>query len=119
EQAAIIDFSDLDLVHEDGSLNVLATNPNVQYVGSQTVAADLVGDNHWEIVGYGLDYDTQSAYVSAWRPDGTPLNSNFPIRLTMQNPSDGNLDRNPVLVADINGDGKKEIVAMEDVSSGT
>ena len=88
-------------------------------MGSQTVASDLVGDNHWEIVGYGLDYDTQSAYVSAWRPDGTQLNSNFPIRLTMQNPSDANLNRNPVLVADINGDGKKEIIAMEDISTTT
>jgi len=119
EEAAIIDFSDLELIHPDGSLNVLSTNPDVWYVGSQTVVEDLAGDGQLEILGYGLDYNTPAAYVSAWRPDGTQLNSNFPIRLTFQNPVDGQLDRNPVLVGDINGDGKKKIIAMEDLSSTT
>ncbi len=119
EQAMVIDFSDLDFFHEDGSLSILNTNPNVWYVGSQTVVEDLAGDSTWETVGYGIDYNNQLAYVSAWRPDGTQLNSNFPIQLTFNNPTDGSLNRNPVLIGDLNGNGKKEIVVMEDLSPST
>jgi hypothetical protein len=70
-------------------------------------------------LGYGVDYDNSVAYVSAWQPDGSQLNNNFPVRVTFQNSTDGRLNRNPVLVGDINGDGKKEIVAIEDLSPTT
>ena len=119
EQAAIIDFSNLEMINEDGALNILSTNPNVWYVGSQTVVEDLAGDNNWEILGYGIDYNHQLTDVSAWKPDGTQLNTNFPIQFTFKNAADGRLDRNPVLVGDINGDGRKEIVAMQDLSPTT
>jgi len=119
EQAMVIDFSDLDFFNENSSLSVLNTNPNIWYVGSQTVVEDLAGDNAWKTLGYGFDYKTQVAYLSAWQLDGTQVNSNFPIQLASNNPGDGNLNRNPVLVGDINGDGKKEIVAMKDLSPTT
>ena len=119
EQAMVIDFSDLDFFNENGTLSILNTNPNIWYVGGQTVVEKLAGDNTWKTLGYGFDYNTQVAYLSAWQLDGTQVNSKFPIQLTFNNPSDGNLNRNPVLVGDINGDGKKEIVAMEDLSPTT
>lgn len=126
DEAVVIDFitsspvfSDLELFHHDGTFNTLASSPNLWNVGSQLVVEDLAGDSHWESVGYGIDYTNQIADISAWRPDGTQLNNNFPLKVSFLNPNDGRLNRNTVLVADINGDGKKEIAAMEDLSTAT
>jgi hypothetical protein len=122
DEAMTIDFnpspasSELELFHEDGTFSSLSSNPNLWYLGSQLVAEDLAGDSHWQTLGYGIDYTNSVAYVSAWQPDGTQFNSNFPIQVPFQNPNDGRLDRNTVLVGDVNGDGKKEIVVMEILS---
>jgi len=102
-----------------GLFTTLSTSANLWNVGSQLVIEDLAGDSQWQTLTYGIDYDTSVAYVSAWRPDGTPLNSNFPLQVPFLNPNDGRLNRNPVLVGDIDGDGKKELVVMEDLSATT
>lgn len=125
EEAMVLDFSpspvstELELFHQDGTLSSLSGNPNFWYLGSQLVVEDLAGDSSWQTLGYGIDYTNSLAYISAWQPDGTQYNSNFPIHVTFQNPNDGRLDRNTVLVGDIDGDGKKEIVAMEVLSPST
>ena len=125
DEAMVIDFSgspvasSLELFHQDGTFSALANSPNLWNVGSQLVVEDLAGDSHWETVGYGIDYTNQVADVSAWRHDGTQLNNNFPLKASFLNPNDGRLNRNTVLVGDINGDGKKEIVTMEDLSTTT
>jgi subtilisin family serine protease len=119
EEAMVLDFGDLQLFHADGTFTLLASNPNLSYWGSQLVTEDLAGDSHWTTLGYGIDFNNQVAFLSAWRPDGTSLNSNFPIKLPYLSATDGRLNRNTVLVGDIDGDGKKEIVAMEDLSPTT
>jgi len=119
DQAMIIDFitgspvsSNLELFQQDGSFQTLESSPNLWSVGSQVVVEDLAGDSRWETLTYGIDYNTSLASVSAWLPDGSLFSSNFPLTVTFANPNDGRLNRNPVLVGDINGDGKKEIVTM-------
>jgi FG-GAP-like repeat len=126
DQAMIIDFitgspvsSNLELFQQDGSFQTLESSPNLWSVGSQVVVEDLAGDSRWETVTYGIDYDSSLASVSAWLPDGSQFSSNFPLTVTFANPADGSLNRNPVLVGDINGDGKKEIVTMEVLSPST
>jgi VCBS repeat protein len=126
DQAMIIDFntgtppsSSLELFQQNGTVTSLGNNPNLWYLGSQLVAEDLAGDSNWETVGYGIDYTNQVADISAWKPDGTLFNTNFPVKVPFLNPSDGRLNRNTVLVGDVNGDGKKEIVAMEVLSPTT
>jgi VCBS repeat protein len=126
DEAMMIDFitgspvsSSLELFNQDGTFSALSSSPNLWNVGSQLVVEDLAGDSQWQTLGYGIDYDNSLAYVSAWQPDGSLLNGNFPLQVTFQNSNDGRLNRNPVLVGDINGDGKKEIVAMEDLSPTT
>jgi hypothetical protein len=126
DEAMIIDFSTgsppssgLELFQQNGTSTSLGSNPNLWYLGSQLVVEDLAGDSHWETVGYGIDYTNLVADISAWKPDGTPLNSNFPVKVPFLNPNDGRLNRNTVLVGDVNGDGKKEIVAMEVLSPTT
>jgi hypothetical protein len=124
DQAMIIDFitgspvsSNLELFQQDGSFTTLESSPNLWSVGSQVVVEDLAGDSRWETLTYGIDYNNSLASVSAWLPDGSQFDSNFPLTVTFANPNDGRLNRNPVLIGDINGDGKKEIVAMEDLSA--
>jgi hypothetical protein len=126
DEAMIIDFitgspvsSSLELFQQDGTFSALSSSPNLWNVGSQIVVEDLAGVSQWQTLGYGIDYDNSLAYVSAWQPDGSQFNNNFPLQVTFQNSNDGRLNRNPVLVGDINGDGKKEIVAMEDLSATT
>lgn len=126
EEAMVLDFItgspvsvELELFHQDGTFSSLSSNSNLWYLGSQLVAEDLAGDSHWQTLGYGIDYTNSVADISAWQPDGTQYNSNFPLQVPFLNPNDGRLDRNTVLVGDINGDGKKEIVAMEVLSSST
>ena len=120
DEAMIIDFSTgsppssaLELFQQNGTSTSLGSNPNLWYLGSQLVVEDLAGDSHWETVGYGIDYTNLVADISAWKPDGTLLNTNFPVKVPFLNPNDGRLNRNTVLVGDVNGDGKKEIVVME------
>lgn len=112
-------FSDLDLFAPDGTFSTLSSSANLWNVGSQIVVEDLTDDSSWQTLGYGIDYTNSVAYVSAWQPDGTELNNNFPLKVPFQNANDGRLNRNPVLVGDVNGDGKREIVAMEDLSPTT
>ena len=126
DQAMIIDFitgspvsSNLELFQQDGSFKTLESSPNLWSVGSQVVVEDLAGDSRWETLTYGIDYNNSLASVSAWLPDGSPFSSNFPRTVSFANPDDGRLNRNPVLVGDINGDGQKEIVVMSVLSPST
>lgn len=126
DEAMMIDFitgspvdSNLELFNQDGTFSSVTSSPNLWNVGSQLVVEDLAENSHWETVGYGIDYTNQVANISAWNANGTQLNSNFPLTVPFLNANDGRLNRNPVLVGDINGDGKKEIVAMEDLSATT
>jgi hypothetical protein len=112
-------FSNLEMFQKDGTFSTLASSPNLWNVGSQLVVEDLAGDSNWETVGYGIDYTNQVADIYAWRADGTQLNGTFPVKVPFLNPNDGRLNRNPLLVGDLNGDGKKEVVAMEVLSPTT
>jgi hypothetical protein len=112
-------YSNLELLQQDGTFTSLASDPNLWGVRSQLVVEDLAADSHWQTVGYGIDYTNEVADISAWNSDGTLFSTNFPVTVPFQSPSDGRLNRNTVLVGDLNGDGKKEIVAMEDLSPTT
>ncbi len=118
EQAVIADSGNIEIVHPDNSISTLSTS-SLDYERNQVIVEDLLGDSHWEILGLGTDFNNQVAQVSAWKPDGTLLNSNFPIQIADQNPMNTWGNRNRVLVGDLNGDGKKEIVVQEGTTSNT
>lgn len=126
DEAMIVDFSTgsppssaLELFQQNGTFTSLGSNANLWYLGSQLVVENLAGDSTWETVGYGIDYTNQVADISAWKPDGTLFNTNFPVKVPFLNPTDGRLNRNTVLVGDVTGSGKKNIVAMEVLSPTT
>ena len=92
---------------------------NANFQTSQVVLEDLDGDSQFETIVLGRDGTNETAHVFAWRRDGTQLNSNFPLLIQDQNLNLSYASGPRVLVADINGDGKREIIVQEGVSSST
>jgi len=119
EEAAVADSVGIEVVRPDGTSFPLSINTTLDYQRSQVVIEDLLGDSHWETLALGSDYNSQLAYISAWRADGSLPNKNFPIQIADQNPVNTWLNRTRFLVGDVDGDGKKEIVAQEGLSSTT
>lgn len=119
EEAAVADSVGIEVVRADGTSYPLATTTTLDYQRSQIVIEDLAGDSHWETLALGSDYNNKVAYLSAWRADGTLLNSNFPIQIPDQNPLNTWYNRTRFLVGDVDGDGKKEIVVQEGLSATT
>lgn len=119
EEAAVADSVGIEVVRADGTSYPLATTTTLDYRNSQIVIEDLAGDSHWETLAVGSDYKNQVAYLSAWRPDGSLLSTGFPIQIADQNPLSTWLNHTRILVSDVDGDGKKEIVVQEGLSSTT
>ena len=119
DEAIIADSDAIEVYKSGQSSQTLSINPALDFERNQIVLADLAGDGQWETIALGSDFQNQVADVYAWRPDGSVLNSNFPIQIPDQNPVNTWGHRTRVLAADINGDGNKEIVIQEGLSPTT
>ena len=84
--------------------------PSVSFKNSRAVIEDLNNDGSNEIVIIG-DSGLKS-YLYAFKPDGQLLTPNFPIVLTNGNSFQTDAPGR-FLVVDLNGDGLKEILAVE------
>lgn len=67
--------------------------------------ADIDGDGRPELITYGRDAATWNPYLHAYHIDGTEV-AGYPVLLPLQNSS----MQSAVTIADLNNDGKKEIV---------
>lgn len=107
----------------DGTSSVVsapAPTPSINFQYAQLVMEDLDGDSKLETLGLGSYWPAQTAYLFAWRPEGTQLNSNFPIPIVDQNTGlSPGANSQRVLVGDLYGDGKKEIIVVEGTSTST
>lgn len=119
DQALFADFESFWLVDADNHSSMFPNLPALDYSRNQILIEDLLGDSHWEVVALGSDYNSQLAYVLAWDSGSNYVSANFPIEIQDQNPVNTWYNRNRVLVGDVNGDGKKEIVVQEGLSSAT
>lgn len=119
DAAAVADSNGIEVFRGDNSSYTLASTTTLDYTRTQIVTEDLAGDSQYETLALGSNYNTQLAYVSAWRAKGTLLNNNFPIQIADKNPVSTWYNRTRLLVGDIDGDGQKEIVVMEGLSSTT
>jgi subtilisin family serine protease len=119
EETVVADSGGIEAVRLDSTIYPLTSSKTLDYQRSQIVIEDLAGDSHWETLALGSDYNAQLGYVSAWRADGTLLNNNFPIQIADQNPLNTRYNRTRLLVGDVDGDGKKEIVVQEGLSQST
>ncbi len=99
--------------------NLPLNGANLQFQASQLILADLKGDSSLASVTYGLDLTNKFAYVFAWDSNRQLLNSNFPIRVPYQNTGALFNWNQGVAVGDIDGDGRREIIALESQTDST
>ena len=112
------DARNLADINEDATTNQLPLNgENVQFQMSQVTLADLRGDSSLATLAMGIQNWNNLAFVYAWGSDGLLLNSNFPIQVPYANVSSMNAENPGLVVGDIDGDGKQEIIVPESTSA--
>ncbi|HKV77256.1 MAG TPA: choice-of-anchor D domain-containing protein [Candidatus Sulfotelmatobacter sp.] len=120
DEAVMTDYFMLRVFHADNTSYTLTPAQNVNFTYSQVVMEDLNNDSQDEILALGEDRTVPNAYVYAYLRNGQQLNSNFPITIANQN---SNIDTytkgNRLFAGDIDGDGNREILALEGTTSST
>ena len=79
---------------------------------------DLNNDFRLETIAVGSDYNTNTAYVFAWQPDGTQA-PGFPIQVQDQNNLKSWRNHVRILAGDFDGDGAKEVLVQEGLTTDT
>ncbi|MGA9669949.1 MAG: chitobiase/beta-hexosaminidase C-terminal domain-containing protein, partial [Terracidiphilus sp.] len=116
-ESVVVDAPDLDVLRADGTSYTLTQGPeHVWYNMAQVQLADLKGDSSLATVVLGIQNWNDLAFVYAWGPDGQLLNSNFPIQVPYTNEASMNSEDPGLVVGDIDGDGKQEIIVQESTS---
>lgn len=118
DEAVAVDFNMVDVFHPDGTLDVFSPNAPVFLTNSALVLADLNNDFQLESVAVGTNLAGNAAYLFAWQPNGQQVNG-FPIPLQEQNNLYGIFNLTRVIAGDFVGDGSKEILVIEGLSSTT
>jgi hypothetical protein len=117
-ESVVVDAPDLDVLAADGSSSMLTQGPeHVWYNMAQVELADLKGDSSLATVILGIQNWNDLAFVYAWGSDGELLNSNFPIQVPYTNIASMNTEDPGLVVGDIDGDGKQEIIVQESTST--
>lgn len=123
EDAIVVgDAQSVKIVYPDGSSKSLSTAylNGLLFFSAQPILEDVDGDSLLEILAIGQYYGQPTAYLFAWRNDGSIVNG-FPIPIKDLNPgmavAGTGTPANRVVVGDIDGDGKKEFLVMEGTSS--
>ena len=114
DEVVVADVNDVRVYRDDGGFTELGWTGS-SFNQTQIATEDLDGDGRAEILAVGDVSGTASANVFAWRPDGSVLNSNFPLRVENQGYSGSAPLR--LISGDFDGDGKKEIVVQETFSA--
>lgn len=119
DEVASAEAFQLDIFHLDNTFYSFLPGIFGNFQFAQVVLEDLNADSEFETIALGNNFSAQTASIFAWRRDGTQLNSNFPITIPDQN-SNLVFPQGPrVLVGDVDGDGSRELVVQEGVSSST
>ena len=117
DQIAVGDGNVVRVLHADGTMSAFGPS-GLEFLNSQVLIEDLEGTSHWETIALGADRVNQVAYVYAWRADGT-LSGSFPVQIANQNPVTDYAESVRLLAGDVDGDGLKEVVAIEGLSETT
>jgi subtilisin family serine protease len=118
DEAVAVDFNVVDVFHPDGSVDAFSPNADVFLTNSALVLADLNNDFQLESVAVGTNLAGNAAYLYAWQPNGQQVNG-FPVQLQEQNNLYGISNLTRIIAADFGGDGSKEILVIEGLSSTT
>jgi hypothetical protein len=120
DEAAMTDVLMLRVFRGDNSSYTFTPAQTVELSNSQVVLEDLNNDSQDEILALGEDYTVPNAYVYAYLRNGQQLNANFPITIANQNTNiDTYTKGNRLFAGDIDGDGYREVLALEGTTATT
>jgi subtilisin family serine protease len=119
EQIVVPDNNVIHVFHQDMSYSTFTPAATVDFMKTPLPLEDLAGDSILETIAIGDNYSDNQEYLYAWRPNGQLLNGNFPIKLQDKNDLEGWYNHTRFLVGDFLGDGNKEFVIEEGLSSNT
>ena len=118
EETIVTDYDGIHVFDPNGTSSYALTTSTLDYTRNHPAIEDLTGNSTWTTVALGSNLNNQTAQVTAWRPDGSIV-SGFPVQVADQNPVASQYNLTRVLVGDLNGDGSKEVVVQEGLSSTT
>jgi subtilisin family serine protease len=116
DEAVVADSNVIRVIHPDNSFELFTPGVDVDLTRAPLLLEDLNNDFQLESITAGSDFNNGTAYVFAWKPDGQQA-SGFPIQVQDNNSLNGWFNHVRVLVGDLGGDGSKEVLVQEGLTS--
>jgi subtilisin family serine protease len=117
DEAVVADSNVIRVIHPDNSFELFTPGVDVDLTNVPLLLDDLNNDFQLESITVGSDFNNNTAYVFAWRPDGQQANG-FPIQVQDNNGLlKGSFNHGRVMVGDFDGDGSKEVLVHEGLTS--
>ncbi|HZU31378.1 MAG TPA: S8 family serine peptidase [Candidatus Angelobacter sp.] len=119
DEAVMPDFNVVRVIHPDTSFDIFSPGPfNVDLTINPLTLEDLNNNFQLETIAIGPDLDNNLADLFVWLPNGQQA-LGFPIQIQDQNSLRTFRNHARILVGDFDGDGAKEILVQEGLSSNT
>ena len=116
DESVMPDFNGVRVFHPDNSFDLFTPGADVDLTIDPLLLEDLNDDFQLETITVGSDYTTNTAYVFAWQPNGQQA-PGFPLQIQDQNNLKSGRNHARVLVGDFDGDGSKEVLVQEGLTS--
>jgi subtilisin family serine protease/PKD repeat protein len=118
DETVVAEPWNMRVVRQDGTTYMLTPTVNgVNFQHAVVLIEDLDGDGASEVLAVGSSWSNQKAYVFAWKANGMQAGPAFPLEIEDRHDDLVTWSREPrVFVADLDGTGGKEILAVEGVS---
>jgi len=114
DEVVVSDESFTEVFRPDGvNFSTIHVPQSADFSAAQPQSVHLSSNSEWNILSVGEDYLDGAAYLYAWRPDGSPAGVNFPIQLNDLNDMSWVYSGIRCIVADLDGDGHNDIVALD------
>ncbi|HWG88029.1 MAG TPA: Ig-like domain repeat protein [Candidatus Acidoferrales bacterium] len=118
DEIVMPDFNVIRVIHPDNSFDLFTPGVDVDLTRAPLLLEDLNNDFQLESITVGSDFNNSMAYVFAWKPDGTQA-SGFPMQVQDNNNMKGFFNHTRVIVGDFDGDGVKDVLVQEGLTSTT
>lgn len=118
DEAIMPDSNVIRIFQPNNSFDLFTPGLDVDLTRVPLLLEDLNNDFQLESITVGSDFNNQSAYVFAWKPDGQQA-PGFPIQVQDQSSLNGWFNHTRVIAGDFDGDGAKDILVQEGLTSTT
>lgn len=118
DEAVMPDSNVIRIFQPNNSFDLFTPGLDVDLTRVPLLLEDLNNDFQLESITVGSDFNNQSAYVFAWKPNGQQA-SGFPIQVQDNSSLNGWFNHTRVIAGDFDGDGAKDILVQEGLTSTT